>query len=268
MVKTEIQFTETDAPFQAAIRPNDDERVETSFSQSPQATGELRVFQPNNGHYESRHPIQTPNGDTIGFLANGLREIGYTFACLYTGGCFWIAHHTYVASVSGGGSAVSLVDETGRFMLKKGTKYGVIRTFGFGSNWIHDIEAFKKLDDGKHLFYLTKSGFALFDIFSREIAGQVEFASHPSHWSGFALSPKVLTLAIVLCERGQQDPIDGEDRYRSFLRLYDLKSGSVMGETALPGDKHMHWQVQFSENGRLLQVESKSASKVFEMSAG
>lgn len=255
----EIEFRPTAAPFRPAKRPANDEWIDNSFSWSSKAIGHLRLPVPNNGRYESEHQVLNAQGETVGLMVNGQSLIGYTFTCVYAEGCFWLAHQTFGETMGGDlGSGVSLVAEKGRFFSsKKGAKFDVVKRFGFGGGWARDVLAFKLLDDGAYLLYLSNRGACLFSTRQREIVAKVEFAELAHQWSGFALSPKAKLLAIGGSARGPMDPLDEKYRYRNFVRLYDLKTGRMSGEQTLPGDYNAEWTVDFSEDGRQLEVASK-----------
>lgn len=265
----QIQFRDSQSSFHPAKPPHDEDWIDTSFSQSPRAIGHLRLPGVSNGRYESKHPILDAHGTTIGFMIGGLSSLGYTFTCVYAGDCFWITHQVFGAVTRGVDvSGVSLVDATGTFMFStKGAKFKVVKSFGFGASWVDDIRAFKLLDDGAYLLYLTNYGVCLFDTRMREIVAKAVFTNLAYQWSGFALSPKVKLLAIGCSARGDKDPIDGDYRYRNFVRIYNLETGVIVGEQALPGDRETQWTVDFSEDGRQLRVASNSSTHVFELIA-
>lgn len=265
----QIRFRENKDPFRPAQRPNDKEWIDTSFSQSPRAVGYLRLPGVDNGRYESKHPILDVHGATVGFLIDGQGSLGYTYTCVYAGSCFWITHMGFGATMRGGNvSGVSLVDATGTFIFSsKGTKFRVVKSFSFGGGWIDNIRAFKLLDDGAYLLYLTNYGFCLFDTRTREIVAKAELTDFAYQWSGFSLSPKVKLLAIGYSTRGEKDPLDGEYRYRNFVRVYDLETGVSVGEQTLQGDRETRWTVDFSEDGRRVGLASKSATHAFELIA-
>lgn len=222
-----------------------------------------------NGRYESKHPILNADGETVGYLIDGAAALGYTFTCVYAGNCFWITHQGFGAVTRGVDiSGVSLVDATGSFLFSnKGTKFGVVKSFGFGGNWVNDIKVFKLLNDGAYLLYVTNYGICMFDTYRREIVAKVELTNLAYQWSGFALSPKVKLLAISCSERGNTDPLDGEYRYRNFVRIYNLETGAAVGEQALPGDRETRWTVEFSEDGRSLRVASGSSRHDFDLTS-
>lgn len=265
----QIQFRESGASFHPAKRPRDEDWIDTSFSQSPRAVGHLRLPAVNNGRYEPKHPILDLHGATVGFMLDGVGSLGYTFTCVYAGNCFWITHQGFGVVTRGiDVSGVSLVDATGTFMFSnRGAKFRVVKSFRFGGSWVDDIRVFKLLDDGAYLLYLTTYGVCLFDTHMREIVAKAEFTNLAYQWSGFALSPKVKLLAIGCSARGDKDPVDGEYRYRNFVRIYNLETGVVVGEQALPGDRETRWTVDFSEDGRQVGVTSNSSTYVFELSA-
>jgi hypothetical protein len=202
-------------------------------------------------------------------MIDGVGSLGYTFTCVYAGDCFWITHQGFSAVMRGVDiSRVSLVDATGSFIFStKGTKFEVVKSFGFGGSWVDNIRAFKLLDDGGYLLYLTTYGFCLFDTRRREIVAKAEFTNFAHQWFGFALSPKVKLLAVGCSVRGDKDLLDGEYRYRNFVRIYNLETGVVIGEQTLPGDRETRWSVDFSEDGRQVGVASKSSTHVFELIA-
>ncbi|GEM_PF-4582536 len=240
--------------------------IDSSFSTSPSAIGELRFSPPANGNYARKHPVCDPSGATVGYIAKGVWEIGYTYTSVYVGGCFWIANAPIRGTTSSNDfSRVSLVDRVGQFFWGKDPKFAVTKTFVLGDGWPFSIEAFKLVGDGSHLFYMSKCGFALFDVRGREREAQVDFDDLAYQFSGFDVSPKVLSLAVAFSTRDCRDVVDGEYRYKNFLRLYDMTTGFVLGQQDLPGSSHEHWVVNFSENGRRLKVESKSKIIIFEM---
>ena len=264
----QVQFRESKDAFHPADRLDEREWIDTSFSQSPRAVGRLRLPSVDNGRYESKHPILNPHGATVGFLADGVSSLGYTWTCVYAGDCFWITHMGFGATLSGGkGSGVSLVDATGTFLFSNSTKFKVVKSFGFGGSWVRSIRAFKLLDDGDYLLYLTNYGVCLFDTRIREIVAKVEFTNLAYQWSGFALSPKVKLLAIGCSTRGDKDLLDGEYCYRNFVQIYNLETGVVVGEQALPGDRETRWAIDFSENGRQIGVGAGSYTHIFELVA-
>ena len=265
----QIQFRESGASFHPAKRPRDEDWIDTSFSQSPRAVGHLRLPAVNNGRYEPKHPILDLHGATVGFMLDGVGSLGYTFTCVYAGNCFWITHQGFGVVTRGiDVFGVSLVDATGTFMFSnRGAKFRVVKSFRFGGSWVNDIRVFKLLNDGAYLLYLTTYGVCLFDTQMREIVAKAEFTDVAYQWSGFALSPKVKLLAIGCSARGDKDPVDGEYRYRNFVRIYNLETGVVVGEQALLGDRETRWTVDFSEDGRQVGVTSNSSTCVFELSA-
>ena len=265
----QIQFRASLLSFQPAKRPLDKDWIDTSFSQSPRAIGELRLPGVSNGRYESKHPILDPDGATVGYMVDGETWLGYTFTCLYAGNCFWIAHQGFGAVMNGVNvSEVSLVDATGAFVFSpRDAKFTVVKSFEFGGLWVHTIRAFKLLDDGNYLLYLTNYGFCLFSTRRREIVAKTEFTNLAHQWSGFALSPKANILAIGFSERGK-DPIDDDYfPHRNFVRIYDLKTGVVVGEQVLPGDRETRWIIDFSEDGRRVRATSDLSTHVFELIA-
>lgn len=78
---------------------------------------------------------------------------------------------------------------------------------------------------------------------------------------------RVKLLALGCSVRGHQDPIDGEYRYKNLVRIYNLETGESVGEKDLPGDRHAHWEVEFSDTGRSLRVATESSAHVFELAA-
>jgi hypothetical protein len=266
----QIQFREYKDPFLPAKRPDNEKWIDTSYSQSPRAVGQLRLPSVNNGRYESKHPILDVHGATVGFLIDGVTSLGYTYTCVYAGGCFWITHAGFGATLRGDDvSGVSLVDAAGTFLFSnKGTKFRVVKSFSFGGSWVNDIRAFKLLDDGAYLLYLTNHGFCLFDTRAREIVAKTELTSLAHQWYGFALSPRVKLLAIGCSVRGEKDPLDGEYRYTNSVRIYNLETGIAVGEQALPGDRGTRWTVDFSEDGRKVRAASESVTHAFELIAG
>lgn len=262
-----IHFQDSQVLFRPAKRPNDEEWIDTSFAKSSRAVGRLRLPSVDNGRYASKHPILDANGTTVGFLSDGQGSIGYTFACVYAGGCFWIAHQGFGATMHGGGSNVSIVDGTGTFLFSSNAKFGVVNSFAFGRSWVDSIRVFKLLDDEAYLLYLTNYGVCLFDTRRREIVAKADFADLAYQCSGFAISPKVKLLALGFSARGEKDPLDGEYRYSNFVRIYNLETGDVVGQQNLMGDRETRWTVEFSEDGRQMAVQAGSSAHLFELNA-
>ncbi len=243
--------------------------IETSFASSPRAIGELRLPRPENDRYESKHPIVKSDGTAAGFLIKGASSIGRTFRCLYAAGCFWIVHQRDDAVTTGAvHSGVSIVDRIGTFRFsKKGAKFGVVKSFEFGRAWPNTIRAFKLLDEGSRLLYLTNYGVCLFDAKRREIIGRVDFKDCAYQWSGFALSPTIKILAIGCSVRREKNPLDGRHRYENFVRIYNLESGGVVGEQGLSGERQLEWSVEFSDDGRQMQLASPFSTHTFQLHA-
>ncbi len=261
-----IQFQESNEPFHAHERPADFSWFDTSFSISPRAVGDFRLVGVDNGRYERKHPVLNAAGDTIGLLIDAESLIGYTWVCVYARGCFWVANQTFHSTMNGGGTSVSLIGESGQFLFKPEKKFQVVKSFDFDGLWAQSCEIFKLLDDGKYILYLTKYGFCLFDTGARDIASKVEF-SNQEWFYGFDLSPKVKLLAVCHCASSEKDPIDGERRYKSFLRLYNVESGKIVGEQLLQSPRDEVWKVEFSETGRQVRVSSNSDKRIFELTA-
>ena len=268
MSEIRIHFQESKVSFRPAKRPNNEDWIDTSFSKSSRAVGRLRLLAVSNGRYEPEHPILDAHGATVGFMIDGYRSLGYMYTCIYAGNCFWITHHRFAEAFKGSTvTNVSLVDATGTFKRSHKTKFEVVKSFEFREVWAHRIRAFKLLDDRDYLLYLTEYGVCLFDTRMREIVAKADFKDLAYQWSGFALSPKVNLLAIGCSARGDKNPLDGEYRYRNFVRIYNLETGLVVGEQKLAGDRETRWAVEFSENGRQLGVASDSSTYVFELTA-
>jgi hypothetical protein len=143
----------------------------------------------------------------------------------------------------------------------------VIESFEFGSGWISEIMAFEILAQSGKLLYLTRHGFSLFDTKKPCVHRKVDFGE--LHWysSGCALSPRAPLLAVCFSERGPEGLLDGECRYKNFVRIYSLLSGDVEGEQLLPGEGSTNWKVVFGADGCSLRCTSKESTEVFELSA-
>ncbi|WP_439481644.1 hypothetical protein [Cyclobacterium plantarum] len=263
-----IIFKASNSSFEPAKKWSDRDWFDTSFSQSDRAIGHLRLPAVDNGRYESKHPILDSNRNLIGYLSGAGSSIGYTWNCIYAGNCFWLTNQTFSATMNNGGSNVTLVDEVGTFLFSSTRKFNAVKSFGFDGDWAGFTLAFKLLDDGTQLLYLTNKGFCFFNTHQRVIISQAEFSLFLSESStDFTLSPKVKMLAIAGSSMGQKDPIDGEYRYKNFIWLYNLETGLLVGETSLEIDKYVRWSIDFSVDGRNLKVSSDSSSFQFELSA-
>ncbi len=265
MAKAQIYFRESQATFRPALRLSDKDWIDTSFAQNTNAIGHFRMPGVNNGRYESKHPVFDEHGVECGLLVDGAGTLGYTFTCVYARGCFWVAHQGFYSTMHGGNSAVSIVDESGEFIFSVKKKFKKIKSFGFGADWVDQILAFKLLDGGDRLLYLTRHGVCLFDTQARDIVSRIDFNGLIHASSGFSLSPKVKLLAVCFSARGEKDPVDGEDRYSNFIRLYRLETGTVEGEQKLPGQTQTTWAVDFSEDGRQIRVSSKLFTQVYDL---
>lgn len=271
MSNMKLLFSETTAPFRAMEHREQESWIDSSFSEGAQVVvrpiGRLRMPFVDNGRYESKHPVLDPQGAVVGFLEDGQGSLGYTYECIFAGDCFWIAHQHFGASSHGGGSKVSLVGEAGRYLLSGKAKFKVMKYFDFGGQWVFKILAFKLLDGGANLLYLTRYGVCLFNIRTKEIIAKVDFGDLAFQFSGFALSPKAKLLAVGWSAAEGKNPLDNSYLYRNFVRIYDLNSGLVLGEQNLPGDGETVWAIEFSEDGRQVRAESSSSAHVFELSA-
>ena len=142
-----------------------------------------------------------------------------------------------------------------------------MKSFGFEGGWVDDIRAYKLLDGGARLLYLTNYGACLFDTHRREIVATTDLRDLAYEWSGFAMSPKVKLLVVGCSKRGSRDPVDGEHRYRNFARIYNLETGLALGENLLPGDQQTRWLADFSQDGRMVRLSSDSRSFAFDLAA-
>lgn len=262
MSEPKINFSLDDTPFIPAEREKS--WIDSSFSHAPNAIGPYRWLGVSNGNYESRHPILNENGDTIGFISDAATDLGYTWQCVYAGDCFWITNMTFYATrKSIDVSTVSIVEQKGKFLFSSDRKFKVVESFSFGTHWVHSTKAFKLLNDGRQLLYLTDNGFCLFDTYSRRIVAQKEFTDRPFYFN-FTLSPKANILAMAY-SKSKKDILDGEYRYNNFIRLYNLETGLVLGEQILDVDGHAHWTVDFSEDGRQLRATTDRITFVFKI---
>jgi hypothetical protein len=265
-----IDIREIDAlSFRTSTTAAERDWIETSFSSSPRAVGELRLPRPDHERYAAKHPILRPDGTTAGFLIRGVRSLGRTFRCVYAAGCFWIVHERPGPAAAGGvRSGVSIVDRIGTFRFsRRGAKFGVVKSFEFGRGWPNTIRAFKLLDERARLLYLTNYGVCLFDTKRREAIARVEFNDCAYQWSGFALSPTVKLLALGCSVRREKDPISGRHRYENFVRMYNLESGEIAGEHSLAGDRQIEWAVHFSDDGRQMRLASPFSTRSFNLQA-
>lgn len=264
----QIQFRSSQSSFLPAERPRDEDWLDTSYAENRSAIGRLRFPIVHDGRYKSKHPILDAEGNTVGFMTSGVRSLGYTFKCVYAGDCFWITHQGFGAVLNSVDvSRLSLVDVTGKFFFSKETKFGVVKSFGFGGSWVDGTRIFKLFDEGARLLYLTNYGFCFFDTHRREIVAKADFTKIAYQWYGFALSPKVKLLAIGCSVADEKDPIDGEYRYRNFVQIYNFETGLIVGEQELPGDQDTRWIVDFSEDGRQLRVKAGSSEHIFDLTA-
>lgn len=266
-----LLFTESSSPFRSMEHREKESWIDSSFSESPQTPrrpiGRLQMPFVDNGRYDSKHPILDGDGAVVGFLEDGQSSLGYTYECIFAGDCFWIAHQHLGASSHGGASKVSLVDEAGKYLLSRNKKFKVLKSFEFGGQWIMKILAFKLIDGGANVLYLTPYGVCLFNTRTREIISKTDFEGLSYQFSGFALSPKAKLLAIGWSAAEGKNPLDNSYLYRNFIRILDLTSGLVLGEQNLPGDVETVWNVEFSEDGRQIRATSSSSEHAFELSA-
>jgi hypothetical protein len=265
-----INLQEVDAlSFRFSTKLPERDWIETSFAANARSVGELRLPHTENDRYESRHPIVKPDGTPAGFLVKGKSALGQTSRCVYAAGCFWIVHQRQDAVASGTvRSGVSLVDRIGTFRFsRRGAKFAVVKSFDFGRGWPATVRVFKLLDKGARLLYITNYGVCFFDTKRREIVGRADFTDCAYQWSGFGLSPTARILAIGCSVRREKDPISGRHRYENFVRMYSLESGDILGEQGLPGDRQIEWAVNFSDDGRQVQLASPFSTRSFDLRA-
>lgn len=130
MSEPKIHFSLSDDSFIPAKR--EEEWVDSSFSQVENPVGILRLPAVNNGRYESKHPVLNISGETIGFLQHGSTFLGYTWECIYGGGCFWIVNQTFTETLNGGKVCnVSIVENVGKFLFSSFIKFKVVKSFEF-----------------------------------------------------------------------------------------------------------------------------------------
>lgn len=262
-----VIFKTSSSDFNPAKKWSGRDWFDSSFSQSDKAIGNLRLPAVNNGRYESKHPILNVNDDLVGYLSGAASSIGYTWNCVYAANCFWLTNQTFSATMNSGGSNVTLVDEVGTFLFSSTRKFKAVKSFGFSGDWAGFTLAFKLIDDDKQLLYITSKGFCLFDTYLRSIISQADFSLFLSDSStDFALSPKVKILAIASSSMGEKDPINGEYRYKNFVRIYNLETGLLLGEKTLDIDRYVRWSLDFSEDGDQLRLSSDSSVLQFELS--
>ena len=261
-----IKLIESDQPFEPAQDSTKVKWIQSSFTTDPDAIGELRFKPPSNGRYERKHLITTPEGNTHAYFGKADFEIGYTFAAIYANDRFWIANQTF-SSTPRGDSAISLVGEKGTFLFGKDRKFAPIEVFGFDSACVNSIKAFRLIHDDKFLLYLNSHGFALFNVERREIEGKADFEELAFQSTGFDISPIVPTLAIAFSKHIGKNPIDAKDQYRNILRIYDMTTGAILADHALPTDDPHNWKVQFSSDGRQLEVKSPDRTIHYQLHA-
>jgi hypothetical protein len=264
----QVVFREHAGAFEPSTAQDEAAWFDSSFAQSNRAVGRLRIFGPSNGRYESRHPVLAADGSVVGYLDRGVATIGYTFNCVFAAECFWISHQHFGAVLGGGGSSLSVVQEQGTFPFSGGTvRYKVTKSFEFGGQWPDTSKAFKLLDDGKRLLYLTSYGACLFATSERTIISRLDWPELAYYWSGFSLSPTAKLLALGCSVPEPDDPLGGERPHRNFLRVYDIESGTLVGEQILPAESSTRWIVAFSRDGHQLRATSGATEKTYALEA-
>lgn len=204
--------------------------IDSSFSNNLHSIGSFRLPSVDNGNYESRHPVLNKNGDIKGYISDASNDLGFTYACVYTGDYFWVVHHTKYNVRKGLGSNVSLVGQIGEFPSSFDLKFKVIDFFEFGRHWVDTIKAFKLLDERRKLLYLTNSGFCLFDTNRCNVISRTNFNDVATNILKFNLSPNLTFLALVIAKRDGVNSPENKEQYDNFVRIYDLKTGLLIDD--------------------------------------
>lgn len=259
MSEPKIYFSLSDDSFIPAER--EENWIDSSFSNVDNPKGTLRMPGVNNGGYESRHPVLDENGNTIGFMPNGATDLGYTWTCVYASNCFWITHQTFNAMRNHGNSSVSIVEEKRKSIFSSSRKFRVVKSFGFGGDWVDSIKVFKLLDSERNLLYLTDRGFCLFDTHLRDEVAKAEYNDITHDIRDFTISLDSNLLALAVCKRRKIN----RDSYDNFIRLYNLKTGLKINDLFLDFDQSVYPDIDFSEDGRQLRVSYNSSRFIFKI---
>jgi len=218
-----------------------------------------------------RHPIFDSSGQKAGALVKGVRDIGYTYCCIYSdmGGCFFVTHVPFSAVMGGGPrvSRLSVIDSTGDFELTgQGKKFRLMSSIDLPVDWVGSEIAFYQRNNGRQIFLLTRQGFVLVNTLNRSLIQRVDFEAILSEDS-FDMSPKVGILAAAFTVFDRRDPLEGHEIYQHSLCLIDIESGKTLGSHPLPGNEYSHWDVIFDPSGREISVHGKTDAIRFALSA-
>lgn len=235
--------------------------IDTSFAESKQAIGWIRLPIVNNGNYPSKHALKNPNGDIIGYLVDGASDLCYTYECVSVRDSLWIAHIPGVWSPH----YLSKITRQGRFWFSDDYKYKRSKSISIGEGWADYIKCFKLMPDGESIFLLTKKGFLLLDTGTCSLRSHVHFQNLSYCWSNFSVSPRFNLLAICFFQNKGKDIIDDSDIYQNFIRIYGIKTGEILGECILDSTTRQFWEVNFSKDGRKIRVNSDLGTYTYEL---
>lgn len=263
-----IAFIDGQDGVHKALAPRKDQWFDTSYNGSADAIGDIRFPRVINGRYEPKHPIFDSNNNKIGFLVKGVQTLGHTYNCVYVNKAqsFYLSHVPY-GSINRDASYISIVSSVGRFLFsRKDIKFARTQSFELPNQWIGiGTLAFKLIEEQQYLFFLTQYGFCLIDTINRRLVSKTLFDDMSYAVSGFNLSPKGKLLAVGFSVDDYHDPLDGEQKHRNFLNIYELDTGKSIGQQTLETDHRMDWKISFSIDGRWLTVRSKTYEQTFNL---
>jgi len=257
---SKLQGNEDFVPLQ-----NEQKKICSSYISSDDPIGNLRWKSVSNGRYERHHPVYDKNDSIVGYLTDGVANIGYTYCCLYSdrANCFFVSHVPFGmvwGNNSGESSSfISVVSATGRFkFFKQGLKYSKGSSFRFPSSWVGSELIYRFIDDGESLLCVSKLGFCVIRVYGPTLATKTLFGNEYEHQlTGAKLSPNTNILAITLCDWQYTDPIKGEEVYRNTLQIFDIKSGIKLASQDLNIATSINeCQIRFNEAGDALNVKS------------
>ena len=246
-------------------------KMDSSYKSDPDAIGNLRWEGVANGRYEDYHPIWSKDESIIGHLIHGLSSLGYTYDCLYNDrtGYFFVSHIPFRMTwdkklkQEEKASFISIVEPVGKFWsTKKGLKYSMTKSLAFHYDWVDAALIYRLINNESSLLCVTRMGFCLIDVFHVSITYKV-MAEGYRGLTGTALSPNGRLLAVTMSEWYYNDPIKGEEIYKTTLKIYDVIHGKMLGEKDT-GLKKYHYdcKIDFNDEGDMIRLVSQDFNKL------
>lgn len=237
------------------VQPKPDhERLHSSASQSKHARGRLRMRAVDNGRYDRWHAIENAQGVTEGYLVNGWEDLAYTYGFLSPEhhARLYVPHVRYRANKG----CLSIIAQKGYSLVKRAPKFQAIESHVIDFPIVYGpICDFRFLDvEQQNLLLISEKGFFVFDTRSQSFMSNRAWDDGYQYARSIAVSPTSPIVANASIEFVREDPLDGSSIFRSTVKIYDLRSGQLLGSHDLPGSQGDPWTISFSADGRGLSA--------------